>query len=396
LLGVQKAVFNDTIPITREATVVPLVPRKLLLMKTITLIAGLLIIATILWDTFETVILPRRVTRRLRLTNFFYAIVWVPCGWVASVIKTDRRRETFLGLFGPLSLLGLLVIWAIGLIFGFTLLLWATNSPINVTDAERSFVTYLYLSGVTFFTLGFGDVAPTAGIGRFLTVVEAANGFGLLAVCISYLPVLYQAFSRREASISLLDARAGSPSSAVELLRRHRAEDTFDDLNRLLTEWEHWSAGLLESHLSYPVLCYFRSQHDNQSWLRALTTVLDTCALVMVGVKDAPVWQARMTFAMARHALVDIAQVMRTKPHRDGVPRELTRDEFLRVSKTLEENRIFLPNDEKTENRLAELRAMYEPYVYALSDWLLMPVPPWILPPDSIDNWKTSAWGRIQ
>ena len=87
---------------------------------------------------------------------------------------------------------------------------------------------------------------------------------------------------------------------------------------------------------------------------------------------------------------------MRTKPHLDGVPRELTRDEFLRVSRTLEENRIFLPNDEKTEERLAELRAMYEPYVYALSDWLMMPVPPWILPPDSIDNWKTSAWGRIQ
>lgn len=365
-------------------------------MKTIGLIAGLLIIAIILWDTFETVILPRRVTRRLRLTSFFYTVVWIPCAWVASLIKKERRRETFLGLFGPLSLLGLLVMWAIGLIFGFTLLFWSTNAPINVTDGERSFITYLYLSGVTFFTLGFGDVAPTGNVGRFLTVVETANGFGLLAVCISYLPVLYQAFSRREASISLLDARAGSPSSAVELLRRHRAEDTFDDLNRLLSEWEHWSAGLLESHLSYPVLCYFRSQHDNQSWLRALTTVLDTCALVMVGVKDAPVWQARMTFAMARHALVDIAQVMRTKPHRDGVPRELTRKEFLRLTTTLEENRIFLPNDEKTEKRLAELRAMYEPYVYALADWLLMPVPPWILPPDSIDNWKTSAWGRIQ
>jgi hypothetical protein len=365
-------------------------------MKTIALIAGLLIIATILWDTFETMILPRRVNRRLRLTNIFYAAVWIPCAWLAAQIKTDRRRETFLGLFGPLSLLGLLVIWAIGLIFGFTLLLWSTDSALNVADHQTSFGTYLYLSGVTFFTLGFGDVAPTASIGRFLTVVEAANGFALLAVCISYLPVLYQAFSRREASISLLDARAGSPSSAVELLRRHRAEDTFDDLNRLLTEWERWSADLLESHLSYPVLCYFRSQHDNQSWLRALTTVLDTCALVMVGVKDAPVWQARMTFAMARHALVDIAQVMRTKPHSVEVLRDLSRDEFLRVSKTLEENRIFLPNDENTENRLAELRDMYEPYVFALSDWLLMPVPPWILPPDSIDNWKTSAWGRIQ
>jgi hypothetical protein len=116
----------------------------------------------------------------------------------------------------------------------------------------------------------------------------------------------------------------------------------------------------------------------------------------MVGVKDAPVWQARMTFAMARHALVDIAQVMRTAPTRLLVNRPLTSEEFRRLTEKLAENRIFLPHDEDTEKRLGELRAMYEPYVYALSDWLLMPLPPWILPPDSIDNWKTSAWGRIE
>jgi len=365
-------------------------------MKTIGLITGLLLIGTILWDTFETVILPRRVTRRLRLTNLFYTGAWIPWSWVAERIRSGRRRETFLGVFGPLSLLVLLALWAVGLIFGFALLMWATDAPVHHDGGPTSFATYLYLSGVTFFTLGYGDVAPTEGFGRFLGVVETANGFGLLAVCISYLPVLYQAFSRREASISLLDARAGSPSSAVELFRRHRAEDTFDDLNRLLAEWEHWSAELLESHLSYPVLCYFRSQHDNQSWLRALTTVLDTCALVMIGVEGGPIWQARMTFAMARHAVVDIAQVMRTSPEHIRVRRELPTSEFRRMSEHLKENRISLSVDDETEKRLIELRKMYEPYVYSLSDWLLMPLPPWILPPDSVDNWKTSAWGRIQ
>src|SRR5262245_25722641 len=190
---------------------------NLLLMKTIGLIVGLFIIASILWDTFETVILPRRVNRRLRLTNFFYTSVWLPCAWVALRVRSDRSRETFLGLFGPLSLLGLLVIWAVGLIFGFTLLLWSTQSALNVGYDEHSFGTYLYLSGVTFFTLGFGDITATSTLGRLLTVIEAANGFALLAICISYLPVLYQAFSRRESGISLLDARAGSPSSAVEL-----------------------------------------------------------------------------------------------------------------------------------------------------------------------------------
>ena len=235
-------------------------------------------------------------------------------------------------------------------------------------------------------------IPPTNGI----SVIETANGFGLLAVVISYLPVLYQSFSKREASISLLDARAGSPSSAVELLRRHHPDENFENLKTLLGEWERWSAELLESHLSYPVLCYFRSQHDNQSWLRALTTVLDTCALVMVGLKDGPAWQARMTFAMTRHAVVDIAQVLKRKPSRKELCIDrLNEKEFNRMQEILGERGIELQSAD-AEKRLRELREMYEPYVFALSDQLLMPLPPWILPKDAIDNWKTSAWGRIQ
>ena len=366
-------------------------------MRIIAFIGGIVLIATILWDVFETVILPRRVVRRIRLTSFFYQSIWLPWSSTARKIANERRREKFLGLFGPLSLLVLLVLWAAGLILGYSLVLWATDAGLNLQHPKPGFGTYLYLSGVTFFTLGYGDVSPTSLLGRVLAVIETANGFALLAVVISYLPVLYQAFSRREASISLLDARAGSPSSAVELLRRHRAEDKFEDLNRLLSEWERWSAELLESHLSYPQLCYFRSQHDNQSWLRALTTVLDTCALVMIGVQGAPIWQSRMTFAMARHAVVDIAQVFETSPApvEQSIQR-LDSAEFMRMREILAKNGIRLPDDPETEERLTKLRNMYEPYLYALSERLLMPMPPWILPPDSIDNWKTSAWGRIQ
>lgn len=361
-------------------------------MRILVALAGLIIIAIILSDAFETVILPRRVNRRFRLTRFFYSSIWVPWSALIKYIKKPKRRDNSLSFFGPMSLLLLLGFWAVGLIFGYALIFSALYPP-----DHRHFDTHLYLSGATFFTLGYGDVVPLNSWERLLAVVEAGNGFGLLAIVISYLPILYQAFSRREASISLLDARAGSPSSAVELLRRHRAEDTFDDLNRLLSEWERWSAELLESHLSYPVLCYFRSQHDNQSWLGALTTVLDTCALVMVGVDGAPVWQARMTFAMARHAVVDIAQVFRTKPTLDkSCYSRLSGSELERMRKILAENGIRLSDDAETERRLLELRAMYEPYVYALSQWLMMPLPPWILPEDAIDNWKTSAWGRIQ
>lgn len=357
-------------------------------------VAGLTIIAIILWDAFETVILPRRVTRRIRLTNLFYSSIWVPWSAFILAIKKPKRREKSLSLFGPMSLLLLLVFWAVGLICGYALILWAVDPAIS---DNAGLGMHLYLSAATFFTLGYGDVVPTNAGGRLLSVIEAGNGFGLLAIVISYLPILYQAFSRREASISLLDARAGSPSSAVELLRRNCPEDSFEHLNRLLSEWERWSAELLESHLSYPVLCYFRSQHDNQSWLGALTTVLDTCSLVMVGVDGAPAWQARMTFAIARHAVVDIAQVFRTKPTRKQKHESrLSSAELERMRGLLEANGIRLNLDGETERRLEELRAMYEPYVHALSEWLLMPLPPWILPPDAIDNWKTSAWGRIQ
>ena len=366
-------------------------------MKLIGLIAGLVLIVTILVDTFETIILPRRVTRRIRLAVLVNRSLWIPWSMIARHVADARRRDKSISLFGPLSLLILLGIWAFALILGYALVLWGSNSAVTTTGEPVTFWTYLYLSGVNFFTLGYGDVVPTGAFGRFLVVIETANGFGLFAIVISYLPVLYQAFSRREANISLLDARAGSPSSAVELLRRHRTGDSFSSLTLLLEEWERWSAELLESHLSYPVLCYFRSQHDNQSWLRALTTILDTCALVIVGIQDGPAWQARMTFAIARHAVVDIAQVFKTAPvDFEACAARLTSEELVRIRAILSENGIYLAQNEDTERRLVDLRKMYEPYVFSLSEFLLMPLPTWVLPPNAIDNWKTSAWGRIQ
>jgi hypothetical protein len=208
---------------------------------------------------------------------------------------------------------------------------------------------------------------------------------------ISYLPVLYQSFSRREVSISLLDARAGTPPTALELLRRH--EGDMAEFTRLLQEWEEWSAELLESHLSYPVLAYFRSQHDNQSWLAALTAVLDACALCMVGIRNGPARQARLTFAMARHALVDLAQVFNTPPtkiERDRLPSE----DLLRLRALMERSDLNLSDGADSDHRLRQLREMYEPYAAALSRYMLLDLPPWIRPQELADNWETSRWGR--
>jgi hypothetical protein len=246
------------------------------------------------------------------------------------------------------------------------------------------------MSGTSFFTLGLGDVVPKTGLARALTVIEAGTGFAFLAVVIVYFPGIYQAFSRRELAISLLDARAGSPPTAGELLWRYRWDPHGDALGALLEDWEHWAADVLESHLSYPALAYFRSQHNNQSWLGALTTMLDASALVMAGLEGWCVRQAALTFAMARHAVVDLAQVFDTPPISPASSR-VTDAEFARLVARLAEGGLRL-RDTGAAQRLAELRAMYEPYAAALARYLSVSLPPWVREKERPDNWQTSAW----
>jgi len=230
-------------------------------------VLGAILILIVLGDAFETIVLPRRVTRPISLARLFYQSTWLVWSTTVRSIFSKKRQETFLSWYGPLSLLLLLLLWATCLIMGFGLVHWASGSIIKTPEGTSSFGAYLYLSGTTFFTLGLGDVIPVKAFGRGLVALEAGMGFGFLALVIGYLPVLNQSFSRREVNISLLDARAGSPPTAGEMLRRHCHDRGMEDLQQLFHEWERWSADLLESHLSYPVLAYFRSHHDNQSWL---------------------------------------------------------------------------------------------------------------------------------
>ena len=360
---------------------------------------GVLLLAVILWDAFETIILPRRVTRRVRLARLFYQFTWLPWRFVAKRMNRGKWREGFLGVYGPLSVLSLFGFWAAGLILAFAMMQWSALSVLESGPIAKTFRAELYFSGTTFFTLGLGDVAPHTLLARLITVLESGTGFGFLAVVISYLPVLYGAFSRREVNISLLDARAGSPPTTAELLRRHTRQKNLAALDDYLRAWEVWAAELMESHLSYPVLCYFRSQHNNQSWVAALAAILDTCAVLIAHTEDSHGaegelrWQAELTFALCRHALVDLAQAMNIPP--GTVP-----DDRLE-SQTLEELRQFLGAHgqpvcklREGETSLKQMRQMYEPFLYGFSDRLLMPLPGWSPARSSADNWRTSAWGR--
>jgi hypothetical protein len=361
-------------------------------MAVLLVLGGLLLLSVILWDAFETIILPRRVTRPYRLARLFYRSIWKPWRAIALRIRSPRLRDSYLSFFGPLSVLMLFGLWALGLVLGFALLHHAVRSTADI-GGPAPFRRDLYLSGSTFFTLGLGDVVPRNPIGRFVTVVESGTGFGFLAIVISYLPVLYGAFSQRETNISLLDARAGSPPSSAELLRRHVQAQNMKALGDYLRDWETWSAELMDSHLSYPVLCYFRSQHQNQSWLAALTAILDTCALIMACSEGDLYWQAQLTFAISRHAIVDLAQVMWAPPRPPAAPR-LATDEFARLHTLVASCGAEPLTLEESERRLGHLRGMYEPYLNSLAERLVISLPPWIGPQRPVDNWRTSAWRK--
>src|ERR1019366_8468619 len=244
-----------------------------------------------------------------------------------------------------------------------------------------------------FFTLGYGDITPNNAAARALAVMEAGMGFAFLGVVIGYLPVVYNSFAARETEISLLDARAGSPPSAAEFLGRLGCCPDLTVLDDIFRDWERWCADLLSSHISYPVLLFFRSQHSNQSWLSALTVMLDVTSLVMTGVEGIHPDQAKLTFAMARHAVVDLAQVVNSQYSPHDVDR-LTAEDRTRLKTELAWRGVTLNDKAAGPERLAELRAVYEPYLHALSRRLLMTLPPWIHKNRMKDNWQGGPWDR--
>jgi hypothetical protein len=356
-------------------------------------IAGVALFLIVVWDAFEAIILPRRVTRKFRLTRLFFRSTWGTWKLFVNFIPVRKTREALLAFYGPMSLILLIGVWAVGLVLGFGLMQYGSGSAVNAAGSQPGFWTDLYMSGTTFFTLGLGDVVPRTGLARALVVAEGGFGFGFLASIIGYLPFIYSSFSQREVNISLLDSRAGTPPTAGELLRRHSYEGGQDALRELLKDWELWSAELMESHLSYPVLAFFRSQHDNQSWIASLTAILDSCALLKVGIEDACERQAELTFAIARHAVVDLSQVFGTAPK--ALPHDrLPPEELSRIRDTLAQYGLKLKDGDDADRKLIALRGMYEPYVFALATYLNLALPPWIPQKKGKDNWQTTAWGE--
>jgi len=233
---------------------------------------GIAIVLLILVDIFLGAVVPRRAPnlgRQLRVSSVFIPRLWrVWREFGLRFFSVSERREAFLGLFGSLTVILLLVLWVSGLVVGYGFILFALKEQLH--PPVETLGTAMYFAGVSLLTLGFGDVVATGEPARLVTLIAAANGLGLFALVITLFFTLYGSFQRREVSVVVLQAGAGAPPSGVTLLETYALGGMLDDLPRVFSDWQAWAAEVLDSHLAYPVLAYFRSSHDDDSWVSSL------------------------------------------------------------------------------------------------------------------------------
>lgn len=355
-------------------------------------VLGALLVLFMLAEFFVAFLLPRRVKRDPRFARRLLRLGWI--GWRGVARRLPPvAADTMLGLYGPLGLLLTLALLTFGLIVGFASLQWAAGSHLLHGGGSVGFGDDLFFSAGGFLSAST-DLTPADGAARALFLLEAASGFAVLFIAIGYLPALFQAFSRREVAVSQLDPRAGSPPSAGALLVRSGERGGWQDLDAYLAEWETWSAELMETHLSYPILAYYRSQHVNQNWLAGLTTVLDTCAFtIAASPADRDGEAAEITFAIGKHAVGDLAFTFHAKPFPPN-PARLDDDGFAELYAAAGRSGLELKPEGEVRSRLDELREKYEPYAAALAHTLELRLPAWLPSPEAEANWRRSAWHR--
>src|SRR3989442_9290011 len=342
-------------------------------MRWIALPVGIVILLWTLLDVLRTLVMPRAARGRFRLSRILFRPVWNPWRWVGVRRKTIQSRERVLAAAAPVFFFLLLFGWVSLALLAYALILWSPAFVHGMGRSDGSFGDALYTSGSSLFTLGIGSGAAT-GWTRAIVVLAGANGLGLFAVVIAYLPVLYQAFNRREVGVLLLDARAGSPPSGPELLHRMGSAGVASSLPELFAEWERWVADVLESHMTYPILGLFRSPHDDTPWVTSLGSVLDAATLIITSVDEEPDERAKLLYGTGVHAVEDLFYYFRLT-ERETV---IQRDEFEDVLNDMQDDGFSIRPADEAIARFTEKRAKYAPRLDALAVMLAAPPGLWI------------------
>jgi hypothetical protein len=337
------------------------------------LAAGLLLTAVVLYDLFQAVVVPRPAISKIRLSQPLVRGLWALWRRIGLRNPDVVRREAFLGSFAPFAVVVMLVVWVFGLVLGYGLILGALSPQLE--PSPKAFGTVLYFSATSLFTLGYGDIVPVGGATRVVALIEAGNGLGVVALVISLLFSLYASFQRREVMVITLDALAGAPPSALTLLEKVHRLKMPQHLERTFDDWRVWSAEVLESHLAYPILNYFRSSHDNESWLSSLGAVLDAATLVITTVEDVPRGPALMFSGVANHLVEDLAHIMGfDHDHVAGIERF----EFDQARERLELAGYRLVHGDQAWEQFSSMRARYAAPLNAMAVYWAIPPAQWI------------------
>ncbi len=250
-------------------------------MDVLAALAGIFLLVLALWDMFQTIVVPRPSPGSFRISRYLVRSSW----WVLRAARNGRSgrpHDALLGLFAPAATIALLAAWLLSLIVGYGLIMWALRDELQPVPGDLG--TAVYFAATSLLTIGFGDFVATGTPARIVIVIAAVTGLGVVALVVTFLFSLYASYQRREVQVVTLQAAAGAPSSAVALLESYARLGVVERLPSLFVRWESWAAEVLDSHVAYPLLGYFRSSHDNLSWISALGTMLDTASLVLTTV----------------------------------------------------------------------------------------------------------------
>jgi len=328
--------------------------------------AGLLV-AT-LGSAVRTVILPRGIQAKLATAVFLTTrvIFRIRVGRAPSY----ERRDRVMAGYGPVSLLTLALVWQLATGTAYTAMFWA--------EGTRPLGAALTMSGSSLYTLGFQH--PDSLFGTLLAFSEAALGLGLLALLISYLPTLYNAFSRREVFVAQLEVRAGSPPFGPTMIERYANIGWLGGMTALWERWEGWFVELEETHTSFPALVFFRSPQPEHSWITAAGAMLDGAALVSSTLTEHDPDAAIMLRAgyLSLRRIADYFAIPYNASPSPTDPISVARDEYDEVYDRLERAGIDLKSDRDQAWRdFVGWRVNYDTVLITLASLVVAPTAPW-------------------
>ncbi len=335
-------------------------------------LSGVLCLLLVMWDIFQTIVVPRPAPSRLRLARHVVPPAWSAWRAIATRTRTGLARDTLLGLFAPGAVILLLVVWLTVLVVGYGLVFYALRADLQPVPADPA--EAIYFAGTSLLTLGFGDFVATGLLARLVVLTAAASGLGVVALVITFVFSLYGSYQRREVLVVALSARAKSPPAAVTLLETYARLDLVDELPSLFADWERWEAEVLDTHVAYPLLGYFRSSHDDISWISALGAILDAAALTRTTIRGVPRGQAEITKRVGAHLVEDIANNLRLGGGGSAVDEE----QFAEVYRRLGDAGYDLEPVAEAWHSFEKARESYAGRLEALAGYWATPATLWV------------------